>query len=567
MPFSGRLNLKLYERDEFEVLNEETPKALKLSDANVAIIARNSLRLLMMGWPTTSWKEIISWHLVNALFLQRDPILLKALRRAFQDGFDYLYLQLKDKEFLTEDHEQIHLFLSNCLSVLPICDLTPYEAVRVPQFVNNTWELVDYAVCPIELTPTQGLHRLLLNDNDRVFAYGFEPLYQKKAQPHLVFMGTTYPAGQGFIPQVASDFKGFNSVGSSLYQDGRESIKQWLNKQTSKVHVCGISLGGSMALLLAIDLGGCLSRVDALNPPGLHASWWKDHYDSWDNMTDKPMVVVQQQGNDPVSLFGVWKEDWVILQVSPPKNKQGPNLFCDHFMNYAGIEGTVFNTISPAEDNLRRGQRNFWIFSLARACLYCTTIIPLRYLLLPILYFVFEYKYNVPKGILYSTLNLVRSITGLIKDFDPAKLHDLTSLRNEEMDIYNPHYVKDMALTKSQLNTYYWVTRCLVKQKQPLPAETRSTKHNEELSKRDLLMACQAHVNEKMIYKATRAKAKHIHETLRLTQTLGLENIEVLQKALLINHSQYLSGKSLFKKEENKVQFTAKSKDVNICIL
>ncbi|MGL5742592.1 MAG: hypothetical protein ACRCXC_08605 [Legionella sp.] len=67
-------------------------------------------------------------------------------------------------------------------------------------------------------------------------------------------MGTTYPAGQGFLPQITTDSKGFETVGKSLYRTGRDKIQKWLSAQKT-THVCGVSFGGSLSLLLAIDKG------------------------------------------------------------------------------------------------------------------------------------------------------------------------------------------------------------------------------------------------------------------------------------------------------------------------
>ena len=115
--------------------------------------------------------------------------------------------------------------------------------------------MVDYYVTPIELTPTKGFKKLFVRDHDRVFAYGLEPINHKDAESQLIFMGTTYPAGQGFVPQVKTDLKGFETVGKTLYQCGHQRILAWLLHQKGNVHVCGISLGGSLSLLLAIHLG------------------------------------------------------------------------------------------------------------------------------------------------------------------------------------------------------------------------------------------------------------------------------------------------------------------------
>jgi hypothetical protein len=189
--FKGGLDLKILEHHEFESLSHVSP------ESDMQITARNALRILMMGW-SSSWTKFISWSVFKAIFIQRDPELVKSLRFAFQQGFEYLFKQLNQLQLTEEQEEQVQLYLSNCLNLLPYSDLTPYESIKIPQLINKQWELVEYYVTPIELTSPKDI----IKDHDRVFAYGLQPITHLNAQSHLIFMGTTYPAGQGFIPQI-----------------------------------------------------------------------------------------------------------------------------------------------------------------------------------------------------------------------------------------------------------------------------------------------------------------------------------------------------------------------------
>ncbi|KTC78004.1 hypothetical protein [Legionella brunensis] len=384
--YAGGLDLQFFHSNDFEVMDEGNPSR------HAAIIARNALRILMMGW-REDWQKIISVKVLKAVFIQRDRELMRGMRLAFQEGFQSVYEQLKKHTPLTpEQHRQALLYISNCLTLLPFSDINPYESIAVPQWVNGEWRLVDYKVVPIELTPTNGLKKLFINDKDRVFAYGLEPITDDKAEPHLLFMGTTYPAGQGFVTQINTDLEGFETVGNKLYQSGRQRLFHWLDKQTKKVHVCGTSLGGSLSLLLAIDRGDKLSRVDALNPAGLYDFWFKDHFDNWEKLNIKPQVIIQKQGNDPVSQFGVWKEDWDVVHVIPPRHKQGPNQFIDHALNYAGFAETQFIGVDTVMDNEEHRQRNFWLYTLGRGLVYYLGLVPYHYFIRPCLHYVATHK-------------------------------------------------------------------------------------------------------------------------------------------------------------------------------
>lgn len=384
-------------------------------------------------------------------------------------------------------------------------------------------------------------------------------------------MGTTYPAGQGFLTQVNSDSKGFETVGKSLYRTGRSRIQAWLAQQKGAIHVCGTSLGGSLSLLLAIDKGDyTLSRVDALNPAGLHDARSKSQFDHWDSLESKPQVVVQKQGNDPVSAFGLWKEDWNIIQVNPPAAKKGPNGLSDHALNYAGLKGTQFTPVDPKEDNLQRHQRNFWLYSLGRSFIYYGLLLPYTHLirplghllvkkwpvllLLPVIFLVAHFAaLGLLAGIMLGIFTVALALTLttavqniLLKDTKPAyaKLHDPNLPRNIEMDLYDKDNALDMDLTYDEVHTYYKLMR-LTKKKEFLPTEAKESKYVPGITKRDLLEASANPINakESLVFHVTKAKAGHIRHTLRLIEKLGVENQERLAQALEANYAEYALGK------------------------
>ncbi len=452
--------LRFFNVEHFEKLNLENP------EDNALKTARNALRLLMMGW-RNDWKEIISSQVLNAVFVTRDRELVKAMRVAFQEGFDHLFAQLKSPQLTEEELQQAHFYLSNCLSLLPFADITPYEYFVIPQFIDNTWTQVHYRVTPIELTPIKGVESLFIHDEDRVFAYGLEPIINKSAESHLIFMGTTYPAGQGFYTQIFTDLEAFETPGNYLFRHSYDKIEQWVDKQ-QQVHVCGLSLGGSLALLTALYMGEKFSRVDAFNPAGLYESWQENPLDRWDRLKQQPKVYVQKQGNDPVSAFGIWKEQWSLIHVIPPKEAQGPNQFIDHALNYAGFSNTRFEPLDTADDNKERAQRNFWLFTIARSILFYTLIAPFRYAILPFARYISNHKMLVSGtllavgliGLLSSVLPVFVGATLLLCVLTPlaitlastsyqiiktclgmheagtAKLHAANLARNESMDIY-----------------------------------------------------------------------------------------------------------------------------------
>ena len=382
--YEAPFKLDFFPSRQFEA---EIPDNLETS---VFILARNLLRVLMMGWQDAT--SLASLRLLSALIIQHDSELSRAMRYAYQQGFDHIYTQLENQELTEPQLNQAQFFLSNCLMLLPFSDITPYESFNIPQYIQGTWQMVAYKVTPIELTPTTGFKQLFIHDEDRVFAYGLEPITHPDAEPHLIFMGTTYPAGQGFLTQINTDLEPFETVGKKLYRTGHAKIAAWLDKQTQKTHVCGASLGGALSLLLAIHQGEKLSRVDALNPPGLYDPWRKSRFDRWDSMESKPPVYIQKQANDVVSALGVWKDDWHIFQVTPPIDKAGPLPNIDHALNYAGLAGTRFEPVDAHTDNQNRRVRNFFIYVVLRSLAYYFGLVPFRYVIYPVFHYLVNHK-------------------------------------------------------------------------------------------------------------------------------------------------------------------------------
>ncbi len=514
--YAGGLELQFFESAKFEAENPLFP------EENSVIIARNALRLIMMGWQS-DWRQIIlTPRVLKAIFFQRDHTLLLGMRLAFQQGFYHVYEQLKNKRLNRLQLNQAQLYLSNCMSFLPFSDINPYESITIPEWVNEKWCLIEYKVIPIELISRTGIKKLFMAENDRVFAYGLEPITNIEAESHLLFMGTTYPAGQGFISQVETDLESFETLGKKLYRSGRERLINWVNYQPKKIHVCGMSLGASLALLLAIDQGDKLTRIDALNPAGLYLPWRKSRFDRWDELMEKPFVCIQKQRDDPVSKLGIWKKEWQVLQITPPTEIKG-NPFLDHGINYAGFSDTCFEIVDVIQDNEARKLRNFWIYTLGRSLLYYCAVFPYRYGFLT-----FFRAIVVASSLLTADNNIKKPFC-----------HSPSIARNKTLDIYQ-NYLEGIAFLAEDLQIYYQAKRCLLKNK-PLISETmKATGKFGEYSKNDVLKR-----DKKEIISVTTTKAKihDIRKTVRIIKRIGFFNEFILKSELQKQHDDYRQGK------------------------
>ena len=91
--YEAPFKLDFFPSRQFEA---EIPDNLETS---VFILARNLLRVLMMGWQDAT--SLASLRLLSALIIQHDSELSRAMRYAYQQGFDHIYTQLENQE-LTE---------------------------------------------------------------------------------------------------------------------------------------------------------------------------------------------------------------------------------------------------------------------------------------------------------------------------------------------------------------------------------------------------------------------------------------------------------------------------------
>jgi pimeloyl-ACP methyl ester carboxylesterase len=200
--------------------------------------------------------------------------------------------------------------LRNLLCYYPFFSPKKEEEIHLP--FGPLESTLSYRVEPIELTPPYLGSPLM--------AYGLVPK-TAKANPLLLFKGTTYPADSGFYLSLLTDINPFGAVGSFAFQGfGKEKFKSWLAKQAQdnlKAEVMGASLGGSLSLQTAATFPEYISSVHAFNSPGVTFK----EVESWKKSQERPEVNVYLQEGDPVSSFvgRCFAPDWNIYRVFVPK--------------------------------------------------------------------------------------------------------------------------------------------------------------------------------------------------------------------------------------------------------
>ncbi len=411
--------------------------------------ALDVIDLIMNGYhDSANWKKLQSIEFLRSVFYKRDHDALRGARSGFSAGFKNLFEQFKSNAgatFNQQFHHQQVLILSNCLSLLPYADIKPGQIYKIPEWDETAqkWNLIDYQVSAIELTPTWGFERLVLGENGRVFAYGLIPKLRSgqnlKSMPktHLIFMGTTYPVGQGFYAQILSNLEAFSTPGYRLYQQGKGRITAFLDQakkdcqeqaaqfnledQNIKARVHGISLGGSTGFFAALDPVNApkISRVDAYNPPGLcEIPYLTSYQNQWQNLGDsKPEVYIQIQAKDPISsVIGSWLIGWNIIQVNPSPEDATKLCTLAHAVSYTNCQNTQFYKLSDhqvQEENKKRWLFNLTIYIMLRGFLFML-VLPFYYLILPMISSILNHKLeaSILVGVTLTFMMMPGLITG-----------------------------------------------------------------------------------------------------------------------------------------------------------
>jgi hypothetical protein len=358
---------------KIELFSEGFGKTLQTQDEKIAFLLLSQLHLFKPE--NSSFKDLPLFRIISAILIKKDLKLLSAIRKIYQQGLIHLFEQL-NKQNIPANYEESLDFLYSSLCYLPFWEWHHDESpvICIPQFMNHRWELVEFQITTIELTPKTGFASLWVQESDRTYAYGLHTT-QEGIEPLLIFSGTTYPAGAGFLTHIKNDLQAFQSAGYALFQSGKARILQWLNNiNHKKTRVMGISLGGGMTLIMTTEMPESVSLGFALNPPGLH--------DFPKELRTAPSVRVLTQSNDPVSIFGKWHASWTLAHINLP-NEPIPNRLVAHATIFAGKLNKQYEYLDSETKNDNYATINRFIFKGLRSIVYISCIIPLYYILIP----------------------------------------------------------------------------------------------------------------------------------------------------------------------------------------
>ncbi len=299
------------------------------ADATIKMVVRS----LLHGGRTSS--SNISSAGIKALFLQKDETLLHGFRMELQHELDNLVATTPKNP---QEELLWRAFLGNVVALLPYTYPHNDDAFHIPILSHGVCRRVEYKihVMPLSLTSL----------SSPMTALGLTPLNDAEAPPMLVYIGTTYPAGEGFATTVLADFTPNHSVGEAVYKCNQTQIDAWLKDKTG-VHAIGASLGGALALHTLRHHADKLNRLDAYNPPGLYENCWQKKIDT----TCK--VNIYRQAGDLVSELGFWpdSENVSLYAVLSHQENVSEDILNSHARAFTGLKEVTILKQSPDIEN------------------------------------------------------------------------------------------------------------------------------------------------------------------------------------------------------------------------
>jgi hypothetical protein len=311
------------------------PSALNSSEQATPV--QKLAQYLLHGQPFP--EELINPVTARAVLVKQNPQLLKELRTEIQRELEHLATQIP----ATPQEEIVwRTFLGNLLGFIPFTYPATGESLKVPVLHNGQCTLVEYSmqVIPLEFNKLAS----------PMPAIGMTPKNDPTAPPVLAFIGTTFPAGEGFAATTQSDFTPGYSVGELAYDINHNKIAAWLQDKQN-VHVVGISLGGAMGFHALRHHKEHLARVDVYNPPGLYAECWNE------DLGTQCAVNIYCQPKDLVSKLGCWPTQGKISSYEVLQHQGiSENMLASHVKAFSGAEQITIIKHDPEKQNqsLRR---------------------------------------------------------------------------------------------------------------------------------------------------------------------------------------------------------------------
>jgi hypothetical protein len=258
------------------------------------------------------------------------------------------------------------------LAVYPFIEPEQTNEIVIPQKIDGKWLAVTYNFKKIDMSPQSGLLASLLEDEDRMYAYALEPVagQNPQANAHLLFMGTTFPTGQGEALADLYNFYPRRTVGEA---HNTSNVNKWIAETPQKIIMLGLSKGADNAMIKAAEAAtqfpGKVNTAYCFNPTALAEPTLNRLLPAWKSCSDeiRPLIQVVVQKGDPVfPLENGFLPQTQISEVSSVESitsnyKKLLPAFIQkaseaHIHNFSGRKSIIIRNKTVAEENLSRGR-------------------------------------------------------------------------------------------------------------------------------------------------------------------------------------------------------------------
>ena len=347
----------------------EFPNANTTEPERYRIHARNLLRHIVRGTGVVekdgssySTSPLANDEIIGSLLVKRKSELMGALRIELQAMMDKTFDWISDSNNGdAATRQQCEVFLNCILAIYPFIDPQPEEETHIPTKISDEWKKVSYTFERIDISPTKGPLSWVLEDEDRIYAYGLKSLVPG-ADSRLLLMGTTYPGGQGSALADLYNVKPLHSVGEG---HSFTRIGEWVEQQEDHdVIVTGHSKGATMAMIATAKWPNKIKVAHCFNPAGLSGNTLKRYKEHWVNTKDKPEIQVLINEGDIVPYLDTgFLPGTKFVRMSPDTDKRSFNFnfpsflgflakgYEAHIHHFAGRANTKFVEVSLEEMN------------------------------------------------------------------------------------------------------------------------------------------------------------------------------------------------------------------------
>lgn len=294
-----------------------------------------------------------STKLARALLIKRDPELLKGVKAEFEYMGAKIVEEMNKKTSITPEEQMLtEMLVGNILAIYTFLDAKDGDKFKVPQFVDNQWQLATYDVTRIQMTPDEL--------GEPMYAYGLSCFANRSAPPLLLFMGTPPPTVSGVKLAEWVDLAPGYSVGEIAYEYAKNQLVNWMDianvLSNKKVECYGQSLGGSLSILCAGMHPDMIGKIYAYNPPSPTQEILDQCKENRSKFADIPEINVFMQKNDLVSYVGKgWDPEWNVYKVIP-KNKH-PSPYFAHIQGFSGQKNVLVHKVDVKADRVSKKRR------------------------------------------------------------------------------------------------------------------------------------------------------------------------------------------------------------------